>query len=77
MLDEEPALAEYRFYIENMVRLSDHVLSADKEAVFAQSHLATGTAAAAFRALVSADMQFPEITDGQGNKANAAKAAIC
>lgn len=25
MLDEEPALAEYRFYIENMVRLSDHV----------------------------------------------------
>lgn len=70
MLDEEPALAEYRFYIENMVRLSDHVLSADKEAVFAQSHLATGTAAAAFRALVSADMQFPEITDGQGNKAN-------
>lgn len=33
MLDEEPALAEYRFYIENMVRLSDHVLSADKEAV--------------------------------------------
>lgn len=68
MLDEEPALAEYRFYIENMVRLSDHVLSADKEAVFAQSHLATGTAAAAFRALVSADMQFPEITDGQGNK---------
>lgn len=30
MLDEEPALAEYRFYIENMVRLSDHVLSADK-----------------------------------------------
>lgn len=68
MLDEEPALAEYRFYIENMVRLSDHVLSADKEAVFAQSHLATGTAAAAFRALVSADMQFPEIIDGQGNK---------
>ena len=68
MLDEEPALAEYRFYIENMVRLSDHVLSADKEAVFAQSHLATGTAAAAFRALVSADMQFPEFTDGQGNK---------
>ena len=43
-------------------------MSVDKEAVFAQSHLATGTAAAAFRALVSADMQFPEITDGQGNK---------
>lgn len=38
--------------------------------LFCASHLATGTAAAAFRALVSADMQFPEITDGQGNKAN-------
>ena len=69
MLDEEPQLTEYRFYIENMLRLEAHVLSADKEAIAAQSRLATGTGASAFRALVSADMQFPEITDGEGKPA--------
>lgn len=70
MLQEEVGLDEYRFYIQNLLRQSAHILSAEKEAVFAQSHLATGTAAAAFRALVSADMQFPEIVDGKGDKAS-------
>lgn len=70
MQAEEPALNEYHFYIENLLRLANHVLSADKEAIFAQSHLATGTVASAFRALVSADMQFPEVEDSKGNKHN-------
>ncbi len=70
MLQEKAGLDEYRFYIQNLLRQSAHILSAEKEAVFAQSHLATGTAAAAFRALVSADMQFPEIVDGKGDKAS-------
>ena len=65
----EPLLTEYKFYIENLLRLNEHVLSADKEAIFAQSHLATCSAANAFRALVSADMEFPPITDGEGKPA--------
>lgn len=69
MLDSEPLLAEYKFYIANLMRLANHVLSADKEALFAQSRLATSSAANAFRALVSADMQFPPITDGAGKPA--------
>ena len=69
MLAEKPELDEYRFYIGNMLRLAEHVLSADKEAIAAQSRLATGTAASAFRALVSADMEFPQITDGEGRPA--------
>ena len=69
MFAEEPQLAEYKFYIENLLRLSEHVLSADKEAIFAQSHLATCSAANAFRSLVSADMEFPSITDGEGKPA--------
>ncbi len=69
MLEAEPALAEYKFYISNLLRLSEHVLSADKEALFAQSHLATCSAANAFRALVSADMEFPPISDGAGKPA--------
>ena len=70
LLAQEAGLAEYKFYIENLLRLSAHVLSADKEAIFAQSHLATGTAAAAFRSLVSADMQFPQVEDSNGEKHN-------
>ncbi|MBQ7318171.1 MAG: oligoendopeptidase F family protein, partial [Phascolarctobacterium sp.] len=69
MLASEPALANYRHYVENLVRLSNHVLPAEMEELLAQSRLATGTAATTFRALVSADMQSPEITDGAGNKA--------
>jgi len=69
MLNSEPALSEYKFYIANLMRLADHVLSAEQEALFAQSHLATQSAANAFRALVSADMEFPPITDGEGKPA--------
>lgn len=68
-LAKEPALQEYKFYIENLMRLSEHVLSSEQEELLAQSRLATSSAAAAFRSLVSADMQFPEITDGNGSKA--------
>lgn len=68
-LKSEPLLAEYKFYISNLMRLNEHVLSADKEAIFAQSRLATSSAANAFRALVSADMEFPPITDGEGKPA--------
>lgn len=70
LLASEPALADYKFYIENMLRLSDHILSAEMEGIIAQSQLATGSAAAAFRALTSADMEFPKITDGEGNEAS-------
>lgn len=69
MLAELPELAEYKFYVENLLRITDHILSADKEAIFAQSRLATSTAASAFRSLVSADMEFPPITDGEGKPA--------
>ncbi len=68
LLEEEPALAEYRFYLENLLRLAEHSVTPAEEALLAQSSLATGSAAAAFRALVSADMQFPEITDAAGQK---------
>ena len=51
------------------MRSSKHILSADKEAILAQSRLAISASASNFRALVSADMKFPEITDGEGNAA--------
>lgn len=69
MQDAEPALADCEFYIANLMRQAQHVLPAREEELLAQSRLATGSAATAFRTLVSADMEFPEISDGAGNKA--------
>lgn len=67
MLADEPALQKYAFYLENLTRLSDHILSAAEEELLSQSRLSTSSAAASFRALVSADMQFPAAKDGKGN----------
>lgn len=68
MLQSDPALAEYKFYITNLLRISSHILSADKEALFAESRLALSSSATSFRSLVSADMKFPAIFDGEGKE---------
>lgn len=68
MLQSDPALAEYKFYITNLLRISSHILSADKEALFAESRLALSSSATSFHSLVSADMKFPAIVDGEGKE---------
>lgn len=68
LANENTQLTEYKFYFSNLMRLAEHILSADKEALLAQSQLATSNAASAFRALVSADLKFPKITDGYGKE---------
>lgn len=68
MLQSDPALAEYKFYITNLLRISSHILSADKEALFAESRLVLSSSATSFRSLVSADMKFPAIVDGEGKE---------
>lgn len=66
---EEPGLEEFRFYIENFLRLSQHVLSTEQEELYAKGHLALCSSANTFNSLTNADMQFPAITDGQGKPA--------
>ena len=70
MFAEEPELEEYRHYIENLLRLSGHILSAAEEALFAKGRLSRCSAANAFRSLTNADMVFPPITDGAGRTAS-------
>jgi oligoendopeptidase F len=60
------AFKDYRFNLENLFRKAAHVLNPEQEALLAHSMLATGTGAAAFRALVSADMHFPAAKDSKG-----------
>ena len=68
-LKSDPLFADYDFYLKDLERMREHVLPGEQEAILAQSQLATGTGATAFRALVSADMEFPPIKDGNGNNA--------
>ena len=63
-----PALADYKFNMLDMVRNASHTLSADKEELLAQSSLATGGGASAFRALTNADMKFPAAKDSEGKE---------
>ena len=56
---QNPQFSDYHFNLENLFRKAPHVLSPDAEAMLSQSQLATEAGAAAFRALVSADLQFP------------------
>lgn len=60
------AFAEFKFYLANLLRLAPHVLSTEQEALLSQAGLAMSAPTAIFRSLVSADMEFPPITDGEG-----------
>lgn len=66
---DEADFAEFKFYLSNLLRLAPHVLPQEQEALLSQASLAASAPAAIFRSLVSADMQFPPITDGDGNPA--------
>lgn len=69
ILKSDPLFSDYSFYLEDLERMKEHVLPGEQEAILAQSQLATGTAATAFRALVSADIEFPTIKDHNGHDA--------
>lgn len=61
-------LQEYRIYLEKILRMKPHTLSADKEELLAIGGKALQTASHAFGAFNNADLKFPPIVDGQGNQ---------
>ena len=65
---KEPQFAAYRFNLQNLLRKAKHVLPPDAEALLSKSQLATDTGATAFRALVSADLQFPPALTQDGRQ---------
>lgn len=65
-LQQDPAFSDYDFYLKDLDRQADHILSSEEESLLAQSQLATGTGSEAFRALASADLSFPDATDSEG-----------
>ena len=60
--------SDYQFYLNNLLRLSKHVLPKEQEELLSLSQLATSGPAAIFRSLVSADMQFPLVKNAEGQE---------
>ena len=61
-------LQPYRFYLEKIIRLKPHTLTAEKEELLASASLALDAAERAFGAFNNADIKFPNIKDGQGKE---------
>lgn len=59
-------LSPYRFYLEKIVRMAPHTLSADKEALLAMAGKPLGAPPKAFSALNNADLKFPKVKDSEG-----------
>jgi oligoendopeptidase F len=63
-----PVLAEFRIYLEKIVRLKPHTLSAEKEELMALAGNALETSSRAFGSFNNADLKFPQVEDMQGRK---------
>jgi oligoendopeptidase F len=61
-----PLLAEYRFYLEKMIRMKKHTLSPDNEKLIALAGQALQTSYKAFSAINDADFKFGTVLDSQG-----------
>lgn len=61
-----PILADYRFYLEKMIRMKKHTLSPDNEKLMAFAGQALQTSYKAFSAINDADFKFGTVLDSQG-----------
>ena len=67
-IKKEPALGEYAFTIEEIMRKKAHVLSKAEERLLAMSAEATSAGQDVFMMFNNADIKFPVITDENGKK---------
>ena len=66
-LDEELRLSSYRYFLEDLLRQREHVLSPGEERIMAESGLIRGQASSLYSLLSNAELPRPELTltDGQ------------
>ncbi|MGD9547077.1 MAG: oligoendopeptidase F [Candidatus Krumholzibacteriia bacterium] len=67
-MNEEPALAEFEYYFEELWRQQEHTLSSPEERIMALTGNMRSTAGDAHEALLGVDMEFPEIVGPEGAK---------
>ncbi len=65
-LSESPALAKYSHFIQTITDSRDHVLSGQEEALLAAAGDIFSAASQTFSVLDNSDLQFPEVTDENG-----------
>ena len=63
-----PGMELYKFFIRKLLRSREHVLSHEQEILLAQIGEISSTPENAFTLLTDADIKFPDIDDGEGNK---------
>lgn len=63
---QDPALAEYSFYFDNLTRQQQHILSPGEEEILSRSVEITQAAETVFTMLAHADMTFPDIKGEDG-----------
>jgi oligoendopeptidase F len=67
-LAEEPRLAQYRMFVDDILRAAPHTLSQAEEKIVARAGLLTQAPGAAYSVFTNADLPFPEITLSTGEK---------
>ena len=67
-LAAEPRLATYRFYIEDLIRSSAHVLDAQREEMLAALGDAARTPSDAYTMLTDVDLRFPPVVGDDGKE---------
>ena len=67
-LAEEPRLAQYRMYLDDILRAAPHTLSPSEEKIVARAGLLTQAPGAVHSIFTNADLPYPEITLSTGEK---------
>ncbi|EMA52190.1 MULTISPECIES: oligoendopeptidase F [Halococcus] len=67
MVDEEPELATYEHYFDDVLRMKPHTRSAEIEELLADLSEVTGGASEVYSLLTNADMEFPTVEDSDGD----------
>ena len=67
-LAQEPRLAPYRFYVEDVLRWKPHTLSSGEEQIVAQAGNLTGAGATAYGILSNADLPYPTVRLSSGQE---------
>ncbi|WP_350344093.1 oligoendopeptidase F [Proteinivorax tanatarense] len=68
LLEQEPKLQFYSFYLENILRLEPHTLSMEEEKLLSLSQELNNGPASVFGMFNNADIKFPTINDENGQK---------
>jgi oligoendopeptidase F len=65
---QEPALSEYKFYLDDQMRRKEHILSPSEENLIALAASSTGASRKTFNMVESADLKLGTVVDPDGNE---------